>query len=246
VRLVDHEQRAGVPRHPAQRVVIAGLGQDDPHVGHRGLGEHARDLSVGEGAVERVDVVELDRPGRLGWVDRRPHVAVPRAGAIGRRHGERLVDAPVVAVAEHQDLGAVCDLAGDPQRRAVGVGGGQGERPAIEAETAPQLLADPGSVLGREHRCDSPVHLIGDGIAHHARPVAGHRARVAEAEIHVGVPVDVRDPGAFRPLGEDGKAPRPEHHPRHRHAAEERVECALIQLARPRVPLDEIGELTRQ
>jgi hypothetical protein len=48
VGLVDDQQRPCLARRAPQRVVVAGVGQHDPHVGHRRLGEHARDVAVAE------------------------------------------------------------------------------------------------------------------------------------------------------------------------------------------------------
>jgi hypothetical protein len=64
VRLIDHGQRAVLARQRSQRVVIVGVGQDDAHIRHRRLGQHARDVTIGKRSLERVDVVELNRPRR--------------------------------------------------------------------------------------------------------------------------------------------------------------------------------------
>ena len=65
----------------AQRVVEARLGQDDADVRQRRLGEHAGDVAVGELALERLEVVELDDARRLVERHRRPDVALARDDA---------------------------------------------------------------------------------------------------------------------------------------------------------------------
>ena len=89
VRLVDDQQRAGGAGRGAQRVVVAGLGQHDADVGQRRLGEHARDVAVGELALERLDVVELDDARRLRRRHRRADVALARDAPRRRRRASR-------------------------------------------------------------------------------------------------------------------------------------------------------------
>jgi hypothetical protein len=47
VRLVDDQQRPGLARGRPQLPVEARLGQDDPDVRQRGLGQHAGNVTVG-------------------------------------------------------------------------------------------------------------------------------------------------------------------------------------------------------
>ncbi len=67
------------------------------------------------------------------------------------------------------------------------------------------------------------------------RRVARHRARVAEAEVDVLVPVHVDHARADRLGDEDGEAPGPARHPAHGNAAEERAPSLLEELERARV-----------
>ncbi len=104
VRLVDREQRAVPSRQLAQRVVEARLRMDDPDVRQRRLGQHERDVTVSELALERVDVVELDDARRHRRIDGWPEVAAARPDDTVRAEGgERLVDGAVVAPVEDQD-----------------------------------------------------------------------------------------------------------------------------------------------
>ena len=94
----------------AQRVVEAGVGQDDADVGQRRLGQHAGDVAVRELALERLEVVELDDARRLGGIDRRPDAALARPDLAVDERGDRLVDRAVVAPVEDEDLRPAGDL----------------------------------------------------------------------------------------------------------------------------------------
>ena len=137
-----------------QGVVVAGVRQDDPDVGHRRLGEDAGDVALRQRPVERFDVVPLDRLRRFRHVNRRADVVGARAGLAVDLDRERLVDGAVVAPGVDEDLRPAGDRPGEPDHGAVGVGGGQRELPVGKAEAAAQLLADPARVLGREHQGD--------------------------------------------------------------------------------------------
>ena len=103
--------------------------------------------------------------------------------AVGADHDQRLVDAAVVAVAVDQDLRPAGQRAHQPDRPAVGVGGGQREAPPGQAEPPRQLRAHPRGVLGRHHRGEAAASrdLPGHRVDHGLRRVPGHRAGVAEA-----------------------------------------------------------------
>ena len=208
VRLVDRQQRARLAGELAQRLVKARLGQDDADVGQRRLGQHQRDVAGGELALECLDVVELDHPGRLGELHRWADVARPGDDGVAVEGGEGLVDGAVVAVVEDQDLRPAGDLAGDPDREAVGVGGRERELPVAAAEAAGQLLADHDRVLARQHRRDPAGRALADRGDGRRGRVAGHRAGVAEAEVGVAMPVDVDQRGALG-LGDEDREARP-------------------------------------
>ena len=236
MRLVDDQQRAGVAGRGAQRVVVAGVGEHDADVGQRRLGEHAGDVAVGELALQRLDVVELDDARGLGERDRRPDVALALDDvALRVERRERLVDGAVVAPVEHEDLRPPGDRAGDPDREAVGVGGGQRELPRRQPEAPLHLLPDPQRVLARQHQRDPARRLRGDRAQRRLGRVAGHRAGVAEAEVDVLVAVDVAEARALRLVREHREAAGPARHPVHGHAAEQRAPRLLRQGERARV-----------
>jgi hypothetical protein len=121
VGLVNDQERGGVPRGGAQRVVETGLRVDDADVRQHRLGQHAGDVAVGQLAPKRVDVVPLDQARRLGERRRRAEVSGPRHhGAVVQRR-EGLVDAAVVAPVEGQDLRAAGQLSREPNSEAVRV-----------------------------------------------------------------------------------------------------------------------------
>ena len=156
VGLVDDQQRAVLAGQLAHRLVVALVGQHDADVGQGRLDEHAGDVAVGQLALERLDVVDLDDAGRLGRVHRRPdvaHAGQHRPPVLGELD-EGLVDAAVVAPVLDQDLRAAGDLAAEPDRPAVGVGRRQRELPQRQAEAAAELLPHPARVLVGQHRRD--------------------------------------------------------------------------------------------
>ena len=243
VRLVDREQRARSAGQLAERVVEPVLGEDDPDVRQRGLGEDAGDVLGSKRFLEPVEVVELHDLRRQRRVNGRPDVpgARPHDAVLGRR--ERLVDRPVVAPVEDEHLPAAGHLTGEPQCEAVRVGRRQRELPERKPEAPRQLLADPGRVLGRKHRRRAARRLSSERLDDRLRRVPGHRARVAEAEVDVLVAVDVDDPCALRLLDEDRESARPASHPAHRDAEQERGAGALAQLERTRMALAEGRDL---
>src|SRR3954451_4406835 len=86
---------------------------------------------------------------------------------------------------------ATGDLAREPERSPVGVGGRQREQPARHPEAAAQLLPYPRRVLGRKHHRQARSEALLQDGDHLRRAVTGHRPGVAEAEVDVLVTVDV-------------------------------------------------------
>ena len=190
-------------------------------------------------ALEPVEVVDLDHPGRQAGVDRGADVVRPGGDAAVGDDRERLVDGAVVAPVVDEHLRAAGRLAGEPDREPVGVGRGQRELPAGEAEAPRHLLADPDRVLGREHERRPAPHLLGDGRGGGLGRMAGHRPGITEAQVDVLVSVDVAEPRAGRLVDEHREAARPLGHPVHRDAREERSPSPVEQLQRTRVRLFE-------
>ncbi len=150
--------------------------------------------------------------------------------AIKVERCECLVDRPVIALVVDEDLRPAGDLAGEPDREAVGVGCGQRELPEGQPEPATELLAGGHCVLRREHVGDAATHLALDGGDRSCRSMAGHRARVAETEIDGVVAVDAAEARARRRVDEEGIGRSPFAHPVHRDAVEQRMFCLLEQL----------------
>ena len=172
-----------------------------------------------------------------------PTLPTRGAGRAVDQRRDGLVDAAVVAVVEDEDLRPAGDLAADPQDEAVGVGRREAELPVAEAEAAAHLLADRAGVLARQHRRDPvPQPPLGGGDGRRRR-VAGHRAGVAEAEVDVGVAVDVDQGVALGVVEDDRVGARPAGHPVHRHAGEQRPLGGVAQLARAGVGVGEAAQL---
>ena len=156
-------------------------------------------------------------------IDRGPDVARRRPRPAAVEGDERLVDRPVVAVAEDEHVRALREGATEPQRPAVRVGRGQREAPLRHAEAPGELLAHPGGVLGGQHQ--GGAALFGEAALHRGdgrrRRVPGHGRGVAQREVDVDLAVDVLDGRAAGRGGVDGVAARPFGHPGHGHAADQ-------------------------
>ncbi|MNY24103.1 hypothetical protein D3C86_1577990 [compost metagenome] len=140
-----------------------------------------------------------------------------------------VVHGAVVAAVEHQQHLAFGDAAGPAQHIAVGIGGGGADLPVRQAEAGGQQLAGDHRVLAGQHAGQAVARLFGDGLGDRLRRVAEHAAGVAEAEVEVLVTVHVMEARALGPADEQRAGGRPVGHPVHRHAAEQRVACALAE-----------------
>ena len=149
--------------------------------------------------------------------------------------GERLVDRAVVAVAVDEHLRPPGELAGEPQRRAVGVGGAEREQPARQAEAPRQLLADPDRVLGRQHHRDAAAAPGGPSPRPSSAgecPAIAPVSPSAKSTYSWPSTSTIRAPSA---VGGEHRVPAgPAHHPRHRDAADQRAAGALVELLRAR------------
>ncbi len=222
--LVVDEQRAVCAGQFAYGGQVAGLGQHDADVGERGFHEDGGDVAVRQLPLQLGGIVELgDTAGERDVAGSADVAGACGAVAVRSDDDERLVDAAVVAVAVHQDLGAVGDGTGEPDRPAVGVRRGQREAPAGEPEPAGEFGADPLGVLRGQHRRSTA--LFGEPALHGLRDdggrVACHRSGVAEAEVDVLVAVDVGDAGAPGGVEVAREGTGGLVHPGHRHPSEE-------------------------
>ncbi len=241
VRLVDDEERAVLRAEPANVLHEARLRQDDPDVRERGLHQEAGDVAVLEHGLHGPELVELRHPRGLGGIERRPHEALAGAGeALLVEHHERLVDRAVVAPVEDSDPRTAGHVPAHPDHPAVRVGGSERELPVGHAEAPGELGADPGGILGREHRGDA----LDAGERPHRRPgrVARHGAGVPEAEVGVLDAVHVHERGPVRPVEVEREAAGPHRHPGHRDAREEARARLLVELPGARVvPLEPLA-----
>jgi hypothetical protein len=224
--------------------VIAGVGQHDADVRERGLEQAGGDITLGEGSLEALEVVDLHHARGLLERHRLPDVALARHGAPTLERGERLVDRAVVAPVVHDDLGSLRDLACPADHESVRVGRGHRELPVRDAEPTGHLGPDPGGVLGRQHERDTSRGLFGDRLDGDRRGMAGHAARITEAQVDELVAVDIPEAGAFGSIDEDGMIAGPAGHPVHRHPEQERSLGLVGQLPAPGVTCAERRSLT--
>src|SRR5260370_249036 len=85
------------------------------------------------------------------------------------------------------------EFARDSNGEAVGIGGGEGELPVGEAKAALKIFGDPERVFRGKHQSDAFFGAAADGFGDEIGRVAGHSARVPEAEVNVGASVHVRE-----------------------------------------------------
>ena len=243
VSLIEDQQRAVLPCHLAQCLVISRLRQHDTHVRHHRLGQHASHVSVAQRAFECVRVVELDHASRDWRIHRRPDVAAPRLSRAVLQRDEGLIDGSVVAPVEDQDLGPPRDLAGQPDGEAVGIGGGERELPVRKPKALLQFFAYHNGVLAGQHQGHAAPRLLFDGRHRRRGRVARHRARIPQAQIDVAVPIDVEELRAARFAHKGRERARPLHHPVHGNTAQQRSAGALEQGRRLRSLRDETSLL---
>jgi hypothetical protein len=151
-----------------------------------------------EGVFESVEIVEFDDTGGFGGIDGRADVAATRTDDAAFERGEGFVDGAVIAIMENEDFRTARDFAGDSNGETIGVRGGERELPVRKVEAALEIFADPELVFGGKHEGDAVFGTAGDGFGDDGGRVAGHGARVAEAEVDVIVIVDV---GEVRAVG---------------------------------------------
>ena len=119
--LVDREQGARVARRPAELLVVSRLGEQEPGVGYRGLGQDEGHVAGLERGLERGGVVELDDPGLAG--DSRRETPAFGNDLRALPDYERRVSFAVVLAVEHQDDLPSRQLASEADHLGIGLGG---------------------------------------------------------------------------------------------------------------------------
>ncbi len=177
-------------------------------------------------------------------VDLRADVAGLRhRSPVRADHDDRLVDRPVIALAEHEDPRPLLRHAAHAQHPAVGIRRGQRELPVGKSEAALKLSPDACGVLCGQHRRDAALGLepVAHGLNDRLRRVSRHGSGVAETEVDVGVVVDVRDAVAARGLEAQREGSGQHAHEAHGDAGEERGGRRPGEVPRARI----IGDVPR-
>ena len=226
MNLVDREQGARLASRPAQRLVVSGLGEEEPGVRHRGLGQDQGHVSRLERGLERGDVVELDEAG-LGGDPRSQAPALGDHLAVLLDH-ERRVSLAVVMGVEHQHDLPSRQLAREADHLGVRLGGREGELPLGQPVAVGEVLGDDDRVLTGQQELVAELHATGDGLDHRRGRVAAEGAHVRHVHVEVGVPVDVGEARALPVRHPDRRVVVEVVHPRHRHAPWHRAARLLL------------------
>src|SRR5271169_977383 len=109
VRFVGDEKRAITTGEFARGGPVAGVGENDAHVGHGRLGEDTGYVVMLESVFQRLQIVELDYARGFGGIYWRADIAAARAYyAIVKRY-ERFIYRAVIAVMENENFRALRD-----------------------------------------------------------------------------------------------------------------------------------------
>jgi hypothetical protein len=123
VGLVDHQEYAVPAGDLADTREVVLLGKDDPDVRQCRLHQQARDITLGQAAVESLEVVERHHGRRDRNVDLWTQGARPGDDSVAFEHSKGLVDRPVIAPVHHCDARSPSEMAGEPQHEPVRVRG---------------------------------------------------------------------------------------------------------------------------
>jgi len=236
---VDDDQRPGPRGKIAHGGKKSGIGVDDPDVGHRRLGQNARDVAMRQRLRERGPIIELDHPGGLHRINRRTNVARPHLGNAILQDDQRLVHRAVITPIENQDPGPAGNHSSEPDREAIGIRGAESELPVGETKAASQFLRHPERVLRREHGRDPARRLAMDRLEGVRRGMTGHGAGVSQTQIEVLEAIDVGEICASRGRHKHGESPCPFLHPVHRDALEQRFPSAIVESPRTGMGVEE-------
>ena len=232
VCLVDREEGARAAGRIAERLVVSGLRQKEPGVGHRRLRQHEGDVARLERGLQRGDVVELDDAGLVG--DSRG-----QAPALGNYlaalldHQRRVAFAVVLGVEHQHDL-SPRQLTSEADHLGVCLGGREGELPLRQPVAAGEVLGDGDRVLAGQQKLVSELDSPGDRFDDRGRRVAAEGAHISHIHVEVGVPVDVGETGAPAMRHPNRRMVVEVVHPCHRHAPRHRAARSLDERQRPR------------
>ena len=158
--LVEDEQRAGAGAPVPEVVEEAGRGGDEAHVGGDRLDEDRREVVLGEGGIDRGDVVVGHDDGvghRTGGDARRS--GDPERGDATAGGDEQRVEMTVVAARELEDLGSPGGAACQPHRRHRGLGATRDQAhllDALDARRRSPRRARPHARSARRTTCRRP------------------------------------------------------------------------------------------
>jgi hypothetical protein len=125
------------------------------------------------------------------------------------------------------------------QHEPVGVGRGRRHLPERQLEALGQQLADNGGVGARQHGGQAALGLAAHHLGDRLGRMAEHGAGIAQAEVVVGVAVDIDQRGAVGLAHEQRKGRAPIEHPMHGHAAKPVARRFFRQLLGRRIALRE-------
>ncbi len=203
-----------IERHLADRLQVAVAGQVEPGVPHHRLHHHGGDFGpvLFETCGKCVLIVPLDHDHVENAVGHAGRTGDRRAESLGRQIGQRSVItvedrlAPTVVVSlEHHQLAAAGERPRQTDGRGAGLGAGIGESQQLHA--GKELLELFGHA-DRDFRGEAQLAAaVGDlprhGFDHLRRPMAEQQRSVRHVEVDVLVAVDIPQPRAFAPVGDE-------------------------------------------
>ena len=212
--LVDHEQGADLGHHLPDTGQVARGRRDHPRRAHHRLHEDGRQVGADrtEDGGRRIEVVEREHHG-VGQgrpaqpVGSRHRVGVlrrPRLVRAGVGADEDIVLAPVVRPFGLGDLRAAGERPGRPDRVECGLSARRAEADPLQTGQAGcQPIGHLDLELGRPREARPPVQLRPHRVEHHRMGVAVDQRGVVVGQVDQLVAVDVPDPAARAPVGEE-------------------------------------------
>lgn len=216
MRLVDREQGARVAGRPAELLVVSGLGEKEPGVGHRGFGQDEGHIAGLERGLERGHVVELNDAGLAG--DSRRETPAFGNDLCALLDHQRRVSFAVVLAVEHQHDLPSRQLTSETDDLRVRLRGREGELPLRQPVAISKVLGDDDRVLTGQQKLAAEPHPAGDGLDDGPRRVAAEGTHIRHVHVEVDVPIDVGEAGALAVRHPDRRVLGEVVHPCHRHA----------------------------